>query len=118
MDYYEDVFNKKPELKIGSQIVLDIPENLQHDKVSVLSFLKITLIATADHSNFNRLHDCVVDVFKVSPSEKQLREIILELPNNLFGQAIEWGFSDTVVADNIFGWLERNQSHLEHIFKE
>ena len=42
-------------------------------------------------------------------SEDQLLEIFNNLPNHIQGNAVNWGFSDTVFRDNFFVYILNNQ---------
>lgn len=76
---------------------------------NVLNAIKKAILETGEAPDFARVHDCIVDVLKVKPDDEQVKKIIRLLPATIIGEAIKWGFRDTVVGDSVFEWLKDNK---------
>jgi hypothetical protein len=58
------------------------------------------------------LHDCVFESVERSFDDVTLRRLFLALPVSIQELAVQWGLSDTGVRDDIYGWLQVNQTVL------
>lgn len=59
-----------------------------------------------EQEDFNHMHDVILEVLDVEPTQKQIQEIWDKLPDDIKGTAIEWGCSDTVFRENLYVWLK------------
>ena len=48
---------------------------------AVFAAVKKTILDTADQSDFARVHDCIVDVLGIKPSDRQVRAIVGDFIN-------------------------------------
>lgn len=56
----------------------------------------------------NTINDCYVDVLGKKPSNEQINVIYNLLPQHIKDDANKWGWSDTVVGDNVCIWIRDN----------
>ena len=64
-------------------------------------------------SDFNRVHDCILDFVGIKPTDEQTKEIFMMLPDYIISEAVEYGLSDSVFADSISEWLEVKKEKLK-----
>jgi hypothetical protein len=62
--------------------------------------------------HFAGMHDVVVDVLGIQPSNDQLRALLFMLPTHIIGKGIAYGFGDTEVADAIYEFIEENKEEV------
>lgn len=62
--------------------------------------------------DYAHLHDCVFESVERSFDDATLRRLFLALPVSIQELAVQWGLSDTGVRDDIYGWLQVNQTVL------
>jgi hypothetical protein len=60
-----------------------------------------------DESDWNALHDVVLDVLDKDMERAELIVLYNSLPDNLKLKAIHWGLSDSVVRDSIYSHLKK-----------
>ena len=67
-----------------------------------------------DEHDYAHLHDVFYDATYCeetkegkSLSNEEIDELIEKLPAHIKGEAFAWGFSDTVVRDNIYVWYQK-----------
>jgi len=56
----------------------------------------------------NTINDCYVDIIGKKPSNEQINVIYNLLPQHIKDDANKWGWSDTVVGDNVCIWISDN----------
>ena len=56
----------------------------------------------------NTINDCYVEVLGKKPSNEQVNVIYNLLPQYIKDDANKWGWSDTVVGDNVCIWIIDN----------
>ena len=95
--------------------------NKREKEMKLLNRLKTVYWDSLDNKSYelSRIHDCTIDIFMLDGlSDEQLKSIFFLLPREIFGNAIQWGFSDTVVGDNIYEWLSKNKQDILKIIAE
>lgn len=65
-------------------------------------------------SEFDRLHDAIVSLLEISPTQAQIQTIFNLLPGTVIGMAVQWGMSDTVVGDECYNFIENNDALIRH----
>ena len=60
---------------------------------------------------WNSLHDTILNAskFEENLSSDELQKIFESMPEDLQDDAIHWGFSDSVVRDNIYVWYQNDR---------
>jgi hypothetical protein len=58
---------------------------------------------------FDEIGKFYLDDFPVSSNQDIMFELFNNLPSHIQGEAISWGFNDTVFRDNVFEFLCKNQ---------
>lgn len=61
----------------------------------------------------NTINDCYVEVVGKKPSHEQINVIYNLLPQHIKDEANTWGWSDTVVGDNICIWISDNLNKIK-----
>lgn len=61
-------------------------------------------------SDFDPLHDVLVNVIDIEPTHDQVRLIFDLLPQIVISGVVAWGFSDTPVRDDVFTFVQNNES--------
>lgn len=64
-------------------------------------------------SDFYCMSDSCVEFLDIEPTREQLKIIFDSLPSQIIGEGIKWGFSDSVVRDNIYVFIQENVSELK-----
>lgn len=59
-----------------------------------------------DNNDYAMLHDVVWDSVGKDMSHEELDVLIRKMPEYIISNAAEWGFSDTVVRDDVFKWVK------------
>lgn len=73
-------------------------------------------LKTCDLNDFEyyRLHDALAStVFlnsNISPTIEQKKALFMMLPSTIIDLGFTWGFTDTVVGDEIYQFIEENMS--------
>jgi hypothetical protein len=80
--------------------------------------MKETFINYAEKSEYNRIHDCVVDILNRQSSFEQLKKIFMKLPTSIIADAMQWGFSDTCVGNNTYEWIQEHKEIILDILNE
>lgn len=63
-----------------------------------------------DNSDFTQLHSVlVVSEIVKEPTEDQVKAFFMMLPAEIIGSALSWGFSDTVVREQTYEFVEENK---------
>lgn len=67
-----------------------------------------------DEDDYNCLHDVLVNVFWDKNGDREYTKEEIEhyyekLPKSIKLDAIKWGWSDTVVRDQAFEWIQKNE---------
>ncbi|CAI8945452.1 transposase [Brevibacillus sp. IT-7CA2] len=57
-----------------------------------------------------QVHDCFLDITGTKPNEEQITIIVEEVPTDIKGLALQWGWFDTEVREKIYLWLESKYS--------
>lgn len=57
------------------------------------------------------MHDCIQYVRKTSPSQVEMEALFRTLPEDMKGDAREWGMNDTLWRDNFITWLTKEQTN-------
>ena len=70
--------------------------------------MKVTV--ELEQEDFNAMHDVILDVLDIKPTNDQIQKIWNGLPDDIQGTAIQWGTSDSVFRDNLYEWLEAMKS--------
>ena len=60
-----------------------------------------------EQSDFDILHDVILEVSEKSRSNEEIEKIWQNLPEGIRLQAEQWGVGDTVVRDNIYEFLKK-----------
>lgn len=68
------------------------------------------VIVELEQEDFNAMHDVILDVLDIKPTNDQIQKIWNGLPEDIQGTAIQWGTSDSVFRDNLYEWLEAMKS--------
>ena len=55
--------------------------------------------------DLNNIHDRVLSVMGVKPTNEECQKIWDELPEDIQGVGIQWGTGDSVFRDNLYVWL-------------
>ena len=57
------------------------------------------------------LYDCLYDELELNdaPSAEQVKSLIKMLPLTIINDAVEWGFSDTLVRENVHLFVRANK---------
>lgn len=72
-----------------------------------------------DDSEFYVFHDALSEYLNIeSVTPEQIEKLFLRLPAKIFGAGIQWGFSDTEVRGEIWGFVESNKAELVELLKE
>ncbi len=79
-----------------------------------------------DEYDYGAIHDCIIDILcdrKLTKeewaridailSDEVIDKLIEIMPNKIKLDAMEWGFSDTVVRDNIYDWYKDNKKEID-----
>jgi hypothetical protein len=61
------------------------------------------------------LHDTIVDLADVQPTEEQAKEVLSKLPDYLLEDAAKWGLDDSDIRDRIYSYLENDSSLLDSV---
>jgi hypothetical protein len=69
--------------------------------------MKITV--ELELEDFNEMHDVIYEVLGIKPTNDQIQNVWDKLPEDIQGNAIQWGTSDTVFRDDLYEWLEENK---------
>lgn len=59
-----------------------------------------------DGSDWDGLHDVIVDTLDVQPTKEQAMSVFDQLPENVQLIAFKWGMSDTVFRDEAYEAIE------------
>jgi hypothetical protein len=54
------------------------------------------------------LHDVIYDLIGEHPTPEYTLELIQQMDTVIIGTALSWGWSDTVVRDSVYTWLEQH----------
>jgi hypothetical protein len=71
-----------------------------------------------ENNNFDSLHDVIVNFFESlsdMPEDQQevvYEKLLMNLPDTVLGDMYSWGFSDTVVRDNLYEFIEDNKEEV------
>jgi hypothetical protein len=68
-----------------------------------------------DEYDYGSIHDCIVAAESGLEyiSNEYIDKLIEIMPNKIKLDAMEWGFSDTVVRDNIYDWYKDNKKEID-----
>lgn len=69
--------------------------------------MKVTV--TLENEDYDVLHDLILEALGFTPSLPQIDSCWNLIPEDIKGEAIQWGTSDTVARDNIYVWLIDNK---------
>ncbi|WP_310877063.1 hypothetical protein [Priestia megaterium] len=61
----------------------------------------------------NTIHDSYLDIYKISLNDEQANSIVKSLPVDIVEEAVQWGWSDTVVGDKVYLFLNAYPDILE-----
>lgn len=75
--------------------------------------MKVTTVL--EKEDFDAMHDVIVDVVGVTPTNVQIQKLWDEMPEHIKGTAVEWGCNDSVFRDNMYVWLSKNLSTWDKI---
>lgn len=64
---------------------------------------------------FGRMHDAVLEACKINLTVAQCKKLFLLLPDDIQEAAIKWGFNDTCFGDNVYVFVENNQTVLKDL---
>lgn len=56
-----------------------------------------------------KIHDILVQLKGIEPNDKEILEIIQEIPKSILAIGIAWGYSDTVFGDELYVWIRDNK---------
>jgi hypothetical protein len=62
-----------------------------------------------EQKDFNNIHDVVLDLTGVKPTNEECQKIWDELPEDIQNMGIRWGTSDTEFRDDLHIWLKAHQ---------
>ena len=63
--------------------------------------------------DWNHMHDCILHVTKKKSTREELVEIFNKLPEDMKGDAYEWGMSDTLWRNKFIEWYIGNMSDVQ-----
>lgn len=63
----------------------------------------------SDENEFDVLRDTIVDCLGIDPSTDQVRAVFNLLPAEIIANVIRWGFRDTVVCEEAYVFIRKNQ---------
>jgi hypothetical protein len=66
------------------------------------------VVIELEREDFDAMHDVIFEVKDYQPTDEQIQRIWDSIPEYIQGTAIQWGCSDTVFRDNLYGWLKDN----------
>lgn len=69
-----------------------------------------------EKNDWAHMHDCIVHVTGRRPTQEEMEKLFLSLPEDMKGEAREWGMWDTLWRDNFIDWLEKEA--LEEVLNE
>jgi hypothetical protein len=53
----------------------------------------------------NQIHDCYYDCIGEEPTDEQVTKIAVEIKEELYHEAQQWGWDDTEIADRIWNYI-------------
>ncbi len=74
-----------------------------------------------DQDDFDYLHDILIEIydnFHNLKDENKIKiyiDLLLSAPDNILGDIYSFGFSDTVVRDNIYEFVSNNKEYFSKI---
>ncbi len=78
------------------------------DKNEMVTYTIHAYWENSDKSEFNKIHDAVIDILDIDINEKQIKKILESLPSHIITSGMYWGFRDTVIGDEIYSYIEEN----------
>lgn len=90
-------------------------EQAEHERVNKrLNAVREAYWQTSAEGDFYSLHDALVSTVmkgsRISPTQHHIKALFMMLPASIIGQGVAWGFGDTEVGDDIYSFVEKNQS--------
>lgn len=64
---------------------------------------------------FDNIYMSCENYLDIEPSYEQVKIIYDNLPDDIIGRGIEWGFHDSVVRDDIGEYIEKNAENLKYL---
>lgn len=66
------------------------------------------VVVELEREDFDAMHDVIFDVKGYQPTDEQIQQFWDSLPEEIQGNAIAYGSSDTVFREDLYDWLYQN----------